>query len=908
MTETRRRPRILRWLGIVALTFVVIAAAGTWWAHRHLTRLIIASFDRTYPGLALSAKTVALSWSGELNLKSVRITVRRDGSEVLNVPSAKVGFSWRGLRGHFIREIQIEKPRVKITDDLLTALPPGSPRKSDDAPWRIGRLLVRDGAVRLDLAALPSARFQFSVDLEEKSRATNRIALSAVSVRTRPADAVALEIPLVEVRASAEDLAARKIRDVLVNAPRVVVTDQLLKSLPAGTGETQSGPAWSVDRVAIEHGSVSVDLAKFPRLDFAFAGALQEKQLIGGTPVALDVTSVRVRAREDDEDALTIPSIKARATLEGLQAGRLREISVDQPRVLITDEFLAAFTTGEAQPGPQPPPAEPAWKLERLAINGGLARVDLAGAPLAEFGFAAQVGDGILAPREPGETQAALDVSDLALRVRGASADPFLRVPAVRAKLRLPELLREHRIASVEIDGLDFHYNKIFRDMIAAGEKPDVPAPKPAPANAVAAKPARPYGIGQLTFADGRIHLDDLGVGVPAITARINTSIRNIAFAPDAGAGGQELQTIELSQIALTSPLDPFFEVLKLDSIFIRFTLAGVWQRQIEEIAIIHPLLYIGPDLFWYIDRVQKNEDAPPADAPADTGPPWVIQRFSAKSGQLVLALEGRKNLALPMPFESNAEGLNFRKLADLRLKLRIDMPRQDYNYPGYQLAMRDVSGRLEFSLPPDNGANNVVNTLRLGEIRWKDFRGRNLFLDVTYDAHGIYGNLGGHGYTGFLRGQFNFHLDQRSPWDGWIAGTHIDLKQITDVIVPEKFSLTGPADFRLTVAAHASEFDSVVGDFSAKQPGQLRIGKIDDIIKELPGDWGGVKRGLSRISLETLRDFAYDTAHGDFRFRGRTGTLHLDLRGPLGSRKVEVVVHDDAAPRTGRRVAARQP
>jgi hypothetical protein len=89
-----------------------------------------------------------------------------------------------------------------------------------------------------------------------------------------------------------------------------------------------------------------------------------------------------------------------------------------------------------------------------------------------------------------------------------------------------------------------------------------------------------------------------------------------------------------------------------------------------------------------------------------------------------------------------------------------------------------------------------------------------------------------------------------------------------------------------------------------------LRIGKIDDLIKELPGDWSGVKRGLSRISLEALRDFAYDTGHGDFRFQGLNGALHLDFRGPTGGRKIEVNFHDGPEPpvRKGRRVATRQP
>ena len=226
----------------------------------------------------------------------------------------------------------------------------------------------------------------------------------------------------------------------------------------------------------------------------------------------------------------------------------------------------------------------------------------------------------------------------------------------------------------------------------------------------------------------------------------------------------------------------------------------------------------------------------------------------------------------------------------------------------GYELALRGVAGRVEFSLPPTQGANNVVNTLRLREVRWKQFRGSDCYVAVTYDERGIYGHLGGKGYGGVVNGQFNLLLGPGSPWNGWLSGTRIELKPITDALAPEKLALTGPANFHLSASARGPQIEQVTGDFSATRGGALRIGKIDDLIKELPGDWSGVKRGLSRISLEALRDFAYDTAHGDFRFHGREGALRLDLRGPAGSRKFAFDFHDAPARRPGGRVAAQRP
>jgi len=150
--------------------------------------------------------------------------------------------------------------------------------------------------------------------------------------------------------------------------------------------------------------------------------------------------------------------------------------------------------------------------------------------------------------------------------------------------------------------------------------------------------------------------------------------------------------------------------------------------------------------------------------------------------------------------------------------------------------------------------------------------------------------------YAGYVRGAFDFGLDPDSTWNGWMSGFADRLKALTDAFAPEKFSLSGPADFSVNVGARAKEIDKFEGDFRGLGAGELHLGKLNDIIRELPPEWTTVKRSLTRIGLETVRDFAYQTAHGDFRFLGRAGRATLDLRGPGGSRRLEALVHDDDA------------
>jgi hypothetical protein len=431
-----------------------------------------------------------------------------------------------------------------------------------------------------------------------------------------------------------------------------------------------------------------------------------------GGAIELALAALRVRLRGDDADTLTIPTARVAGTLAGLGRGELRELVIVQPRVNVTDRALAwrPPPMGErasarahderdaAREDARPPSAFPPWKIGRLAITGGHGRVDLAGAPLAEFGFGTRWQE---AAAESAELQS-VEVLDLSLRTRQAGVEPFLRVPAIRAEFRFADLLQQRRLARVRVEHLDFRYNTAFRELILSRAKP-VPIEKPATApetglpptqaTSVApssstswrvqagsgagappvasragaspapagrgAQPTLPAGgapaplpgmtTGELRLIDGRIHLDDLGVGVPGIECRVQTAFRELALVPGGGVGGHELQTIELSKIALRSPLDPFVTVLDLDAVFIRFTLAGIWRREIEEVAIVRPTLAVGPDLSWYIDRVQQNQSDPAAPpAIADDGPPWAIRMFSAEAGQLVLALEGQTRLALP--------------------------------------------------------------------------------------------------------------------------------------------------------------------------------------------------------------------------------------------------------------------
>jgi len=248
--------------------------------------------------------------------------------------------------------------------------------------------------------------------------------------------------------------------------------------------------------------------------------------------------------------------------------------------------------------------------------------------------------------------------------------------------------------------------------------------------------------------------------------------------------------------------------------------------------------------------------------------------------------------LPLPLTFSTSAENLNLGKLSDLKLALDLKVPQEDYVFPGYKLELIQLGGNIRFDLPPRSAANNLVQTLRMKEVRWRQFHADEGWLSVTFDSKGINGEIGAKGYGGYLNGGFSFFFGDTYPWVGWLSGAKVDLKKVTDVMAPGSFAMDGPAEFKLEANGASSSLERLKGNLRAVHRGKLQIGKLDQILADIPTDWYWLKRETTRILLETLRDFTYDTGDASFWYLNDEGNLKLTLQGPLGSRNIDLVLH----------------
>ncbi len=249
------------------------------------------------------------------------------------------------------------------------------------------------------------------------------------------------------------------------------------------------------------------------------------------------------------------------------------------------------------------------------------------------------------------------------------------------------------------------------------------------------------------------------------------------------------------------------------------------------------------------------------------------------------------------MSFRTTAQDVALDNLAALKLQAVLEIPPQRYVFDSYQLEFTSEKGELRFAYPPEKKVNNLVGTVRLKAIRWRQYKASDSYVSVTFDRSGINGTFGGKVYRGETWGGFSFFFSPDSPWIGWLSGRGVSLREVTNIISPQNFQLTGPMDFRLQMDARARNIERVLGELRATKPGKMVIGKIDDLLARIPPTWNLIKQSSTRIALQTLRDFEYSKADGDFWFVESQGRVRLTLQGPTGSRNFEVVLHAEDSP-----------
>lgn len=884
--------RILRLVRSALLTLLLLAVAGLAMVIHRLTDVSVWIVQRLLPGAEVHAEQVHLEDLSTLNVDQLEI--RYDGRPAIAVDSLQIGFSYGDLLSRNIDTVRIVGPVLTITP-ALQGLLPKAPRAADGGGnWSVDRFSIRSGTLvfREFGEKLPTASANFSLTIEDlggKATAPLQLALEDLLVVPEAGEPTPLvQAESIALRADLAHAGTGRIDSLTIDGAAIGLTPALLELLgdrPAAPGATEPMP-WAIGELAIR--DLSLDASGFEGVEEARVSISVHGTGIGSDsnePVHVQLEDLEFQTEETEAtppSRIRIPLAEIAFVPTGLAEARLRSIRIAEPELFLTPALGAL--TGPAA-GPQNPEASavPPWAVEALEVTGGSLEIAGLDAPLpgARTGFSLSGENLTAAGRQP--LQVAL--SNLQVGAgENSQAPPIARLDTLAMEL-IPADLVEREIASLKLTDGALHMGAAFRSLFE-------PPPETAPENQPPPRPIKAWRIRTLDLENIRASLGDLGEGIPDITFRLDSTMRDIAIGEAEQRIAQVEHEIELSNIDLVSPLDPFVKVLTLRSVFVRFSLAGFLRNEIAGITILNPTLYVSEDLFWYMDYFAPEGEEDPAAAEAGSAPGWRVDELNVYFGKLVIAAGGRTRVGLPLGFQTEVRNLSFDSLAGLQLNASLDVPEQSFRFPGYELELDKVSGELLLAYPPEEEKNNLVQVLRIPEIRWRQYDATDAWVSVTFDEQGVNGQFGAEAYRGYLDGGFTFLFADDFPWIAWIAGTGVRMNPLTRILAPENIRITGPADFKLQANARTRHLERMIGTIDFTEAGMLEITKLNEMLAEMPPEWGITKQSLTRIGIETLRDFAYTDGLGSFWFAENQGALELRLEGPTGARNFTVQLH----------------
>jgi hypothetical protein len=401
---------------------------------------------------------------------------------------------------------------------------------------------------------------------------------------------------------------------------------------------------------------------------------------------------------------------------------------------------------------------------------------------------------------------------------------------------------------------------------------------------------AMPYVLDRVTITEGLIHLDKLRPGLGDIQVPMGQGraleLSQVPLGSAAFLDQDKSQETLIENVLITSPFDPLTRVLNFPAIRLTFTWAGLLRQEIDRVALINPTVYLGPDIFWFMDQFKTQTPEGTQPQPVSDQPAWTVRNFELRGGQLVVSAFGDPGVALPFFFSSSAIDVRLDRIEQLSLENKIDIAAQIIEYPDYQFRIELDEGKLLFNLPPEEkDAQNLVQKIHLKRVSWRDIEATDVWTSITFNKKGIFAKVGGQAYAGYLNGEIAVSFDQGYPWSAWHYVTKVDLAPIVKKLTQDRFpmELTGRASGRLEVKARATQILETTAELQLIPPGHLRLPSLKKLAENLPEDWNSVKKGMVKALADSFQEFAYQQAKVQANYRVPVSTARVQLEGDRG-------------------------
>ncbi|MES2470583.1 MAG: hypothetical protein V4675_25035 [Verrucomicrobiota bacterium] len=679
---------------------------------------------------------------------------------------------------------------------------------------------------------------------------------------------------------------------------------------------------------------LGLEVPENPAISFKAGGQFRDLMFSGSQP-----SSAAEQTLTLDDLKLDLPgqghASATRLTLTAIPdeittARRLRLVELKAPQAEFLLTSIQQGLTGSPAPASGTTPTSPSrpawegWTADRLTVTQGTVSATLPQAGGSKVTTALTVST--VAPQD----------TDLSPHYQIVLTQPQLAHPdlpdqpialagAIQLTASAAGLWQKREIDSLTLAGSRIQIGEALFRLVNA-----LPPPPPAPpvTSAVTPPPSQkspPWRLRSVVLDDTLIQLDHLGDGRRLDIPVKRQEFQDLPLDSTALAAVDRLYKIEVPNITLYNPFSAGQKVAVLDTNYIQFTPSGLMQRRLERVDLMLPSLYAGQPLFDFVDATRKRFAGlaalpPPRPQPmlVDAGPDsatvlsaiasvtpststkaavWHIPFFT-ESGKVFVAPKGFPWPNLPViPFrnarDASGQPLPFLlKGESFHGELAIEPGW--YDFPEYKVRLRlSDRGRIVFNTPQRDHDNNLTEVFENNTLIFRQLQIDDAWLSITYDARGIYARFGGHTCGGTLNGGFNLYLDELYTWDAWASLGNIGMQPLTDKLTPDTFRMSGPVD-ELTLKAYGDTTTLYQAslDLKVTRPGLLHILALDSM-KEKINALGGLSADLGKISLGTLRDFAYTGCTGNLKLFGTEGDGQLCLTGPGGSRTFNLRLHD---------------
>lgn len=778
-----------------------------------------------------------------------------------------------------------------------------------------------------------------------------------------PSGGGGLRVPMLSVETGiAPSMNGMAVKSVVIEKPSVEWTQALEDALlhgspgPSSNGGSATGafPLVAVAALTMKDAALVVHQTHLCPLEGKLTGSVDLAQIeisTGGitSEVAQKVRlsdvalSIHREGMKDPQPLASVAGVELEVTpREWNRDALIDRLAITKPEIRLTEQtapWARSSAPTSATASTTPPTAESGemlWQrihFRQLELSDGRFEFSTTGSGRIDASTAFSVTTEPAPDQNTGAPLHRLRLTNARGMIPDVAKLPVAGLESFDVVVRLPNVWRDKHVESLEIKGGQIEAGEALMSLLSGGDSSQIKpmtadVPKPADASQPAPPPITPevvetktatgtviatrhWTVGNISVGDVAVTLQKVAPGLPPLRFVVSIEAKDTPLEPEALAKHAVKQRVELSDLVIPSTLNPLRSVARLDTIFVEFTLGGLFARRIDSVEIVSPTLLVGEDLFWYVDYIRKYTEPPPkvppglpvGAAPAVAPPAaeitiapanneaWTVDSVQVHSGKLVLAPKG---VPLPGGFGKPFPFSFVTRMDQGRFDATLDIPPDTYALPDLKVEFRVLTGHVQFNLPVKGVNNNLTEVFRADQIRWKDLHIDDAHLSVTYDANGIYGQFGGAAYDGYVSGAFNVYLDQVYSWDGWIAATAMRTTEVTHRLCPEYFMLDGKVDGKLVALGSSQELYQADLSFKNVTPGNFSVAAMNSIIRDY-ADTGAValSNQIVRIGLETLRDFEYDTVAGEGRFYGREGKGFLRFKGPSGARNFDVNVFD---------------